>query len=653
MKLATVRITNFKSIEDSESFEIGQTTCLVGKNEAGKTAILTALYRLHPYTSADGSYDRDRDYPRRNLVDFPTLHPDGKARVIVTDWNLEDSDRELLAAVLGPTTAAQLKTLTVSKGYGEDTQTWDFHGFPPELETVRYVVSSSSLHDEEKNQLTGATTIVKLQAAVAALPASDRTAALTERLSKQFARGTAIRAAINALSLPRFLYFSQYQRMPGEVPLTDLQRKQGADQLTDGDRTFLAFCDFAGAPLDQVATLNKFEAMNSRFEGASAKITEQIFKYWSQNRFLRVEFRRTAAEPGDAAPFNVGYIFRTRILNTLHAATVSFDDRSAGFVWFFSFLVVFNQMKKTHGNNVILLLDEPGVSLHAKAQADLLRYFKEKLAPDHQLIYTTHSPFMVPPDDLPSVRTVEDVIVEKPGEVPEVFGTKVRADVLEADRDTLFPLQTALGYEITQSLFIGKNTLVVEGPSDLLYLKTYSEQLRQAGKKGLDPAWTIAPVGGIDKVSAFMSLFGANHLNVAVLVDAASGQKNKVKSLEQQAAVMKRCHVFKIGPYVGRDDADVEDMIGAQGYVDLVNAYYNLAAADKVNLPAGSPPTRVVKFIEEQLRVHPKGIDFDHFAPAEHLMTHRTSLLTQLSDSANALAAFEKLFADVNAALPK
>ena len=106
---------------------------------------------------------------------------------------------------------------------------------------------------------------------------------------------------------------------------------------------------------------------------------------------------------------------RARIYNQLHDMTVPFSDRSAGFVWFFSFLVLFSQVKKRHGN-VIILLDEPGLNLHAKAQGDLLRYFKEKLRPEHQVIYTTHSPFMVPPDDLASVRTVEDVVrVRGPG----------------------------------------------------------------------------------------------------------------------------------------------------------------------------------------------------------------------------------------------
>ena len=48
MKLTKVRITNFQSIHDSTEFDIADVTCLVGKNEAGKTALLKALYRLNP-----------------------------------------------------------------------------------------------------------------------------------------------------------------------------------------------------------------------------------------------------------------------------------------------------------------------------------------------------------------------------------------------------------------------------------------------------------------------------------------------------------------------------------------------------------------------------------------------------------------------------
>ena len=65
MKLVKARVTNFRSIEDSNEFMIGNLTCLVGKNESGKTAMLEALYGLNPYN--DFNYDRNRDYPRKYL----------------------------------------------------------------------------------------------------------------------------------------------------------------------------------------------------------------------------------------------------------------------------------------------------------------------------------------------------------------------------------------------------------------------------------------------------------------------------------------------------------------------------------------------------------------------------------------------------------
>ena len=45
MLLKKVHVTHFQSIKDANEFEIGDITCLVGKNEAGKTSLLKALYR--------------------------------------------------------------------------------------------------------------------------------------------------------------------------------------------------------------------------------------------------------------------------------------------------------------------------------------------------------------------------------------------------------------------------------------------------------------------------------------------------------------------------------------------------------------------------------------------------------------------------------
>ena len=111
--------------------------------------------------------------------------------------------------------------------------------------------------------------------------------------------------------------------------------------------------------------------------------------------------------------------------------------------------------------------------LHGKAQGDLLTYIEKELRPHHQVIYTTHSPFMVDPLHFDRVRLVEDksMDAETPDDIPaEQRGTKVTKDVLAVSDSSLFPLQGALGYELCQTLFVGPNCLIVEGPSDLRYL---------------------------------------------------------------------------------------------------------------------------------------------------------------------------------------
>ncbi|HMJ11855.1 MAG TPA: AAA family ATPase, partial [Polyangiaceae bacterium] len=387
----------------------------------------------------------------------------------------------------------------------------------------------------------------------------------------------------------------------------------------------------------------------AKFEGASNKITAEIFRYWSQNRFLQVQFRLDLAPPKDPAPFNSGRVFRTRIYNQLHLVTVPFDDRSTGFVWFFSFLALFSQVKKRHTGKLILLLDEPGLSLHGKAQGDLLRYFKERLLPNHQVIFTTHSPFMVPPDNLLCARTVEDVVIFREGEQPEVHGTKIGSDVLSTDKDTLFPLQGALGYEITQSLFVGEHTLLVEGPSDLLYLKAMSEELRTRKRTVLDSRWTICPAGGIDKVSAFMTLFGGNRLHVAVLTDFATGQKKKIDDL-RRSELLRKGHVFSADAYSGQAEADVEDLLGAAAYVELVNTCYGLKGKQAVGKAAAG--VRVVNHVEDRFRTLTADVaEFNHYTPSAYLIENRGAFLKGATELDAALDRFEKVFKDLNALL--
>ena len=148
---------------------------------------------------------------------------------------------------------------------------------------------------------------------------------------------------------------------------------------------------------------------------------------------------------------------------------------------------------------LILLLDEPGLNLHALAQSDFLAYI-DKLSESRQTIYSTHSPFMVESDHLDKVRVVEDHLKGRQRSPKSLRGR---------ERISPFPLQPAPGYSIAQNLFISKKNVLIEGPADLLLLQHISALLEQSDKSGLAEG-VFVPVGRLDKLATFIALLGAS-----------------------------------------------------------------------------------------------------------------------------------------------
>ena len=150
------------------------------------------------------------------------------------------------------------------------------------------------------------------------------------------------------------MYFSHYDRMDGQIRLdTFAARKAGQAQppVETGERVFVDFLEYAGTTVNEISTATTYEALNAKCEAASNSITAQLLEYWTQNPDLEIEVRVTKAEPNNASPFNQGVIARARVRNNLHRVSVPFSERSAGFVWFFSFLVKFAQVQKDGGSN--------------------------------------------------------------------------------------------------------------------------------------------------------------------------------------------------------------------------------------------------------------------------------------------------------------
>ena len=659
MKLTKVHITEFQSIQDSTEFKIDDVTCLVGKNESGKTALLKALYRLNPINAEDGNFNVTNDYPSRTKVryrkDVKAERRD-PAQVVQATYALEQDDIAAVQKVFGPKCLKdEAPTVTLCKGYSNklafkglnvDTEATLSHlvraaGLPETItenllakkaqDMMEIFESAEYLHTDDSNQL------------------KDKIRRISESSASDLIFDEILRDCI-----PKFLYFDEYYQMKGQDNLNALKNREAANQLEDSDYPLLGLIDLAGLDLDELINSTRTQDLIAELEDAENELTETILPSWSQNQHLRMKFDIRQALPADPPGMTSGMNIWGRVENTKHNVSTLLGTRSRGFVWFFSFLAWYSKLRQD-GKNLILLLDEPGLSLHAKAQGDLLRYFEEELKPHHQLIYTTHSPFMIDPKRFDRVRIVQDLSIKSKSDdlSDEQQGTKVTTEVLEATADSLFPLQGALGYDLYQTLFIGPNNLVVEGVSDLLYIQTISELLQEKGKKGLSSDWTITPVGGSNKVPTFVALIGAqSQLNVAVLIDFQKRDRQKIENLYKKK-LLKKNQVLTYADFVTSTEADIteadiEDMFDVEFYLQLVNDTFEICLTAG-NLPEGPP--RIVKRIEQYLpdNLLPNGKTFNHYRPARYFHMNIESLKSKLDEPQ--LDRFQKAFDVLNALL--
>ncbi len=644
MRLVSATVQNFRSVEDSGKLTFKQVTCLVGKNESGKTALLKALHKLRPANLRDEKYEPSRDYPKRRWR--PGIAVPAEPPVVTAEWELTPAELATLEAKFGRGSITS-RTVTLRKGYDNISH---FRVSYDEAATAAALLRKAGLAADDFPEGAKTSTLQDLSNTLAGITdKSPNHKLLAERLASAFPDGAAkaVLGVVDKLT-PGFLYFDQYLRLPGEVSVDALLQRRKENRLTDQDQIFLALLALTGTTIEEVHQTGTFEVLNAALRAASNQISEQILQYWTQNLHLNVDVRLDQARPQDPPPFNSGSVFRTRINNARHKAETGFDDRSSGFVWFFSFLVWFNRLRETSGQNFIVLLDEPGLSLHPRAQADLLRYLNEQVAPKCQVVYTTHSPFMIDPDNISSCRTVEDVVVRgrRPGQ-ENPLGTKVGDEVLSADPDTVAPLRRALEYDIARSLFVARHSVLVGGASDVLYLKWFSRQLEKAGKPGLDYRWDICRVGGIERIPGFVSLFKGDGLVIAALVDVREEHK---QDIERARASLGPGRLLTADAFAeGQPEADVEDILGYDFYASLVNRAYNLLPY--LQLPPARPKggaARVAQCVEDHFQTLPAAIpDCDPFTPAEFLFQNDDAGRS-LRGFTNALASFEKLIGELN-----
>ena len=628
MKLASFQVFNYKNTDDSNKINIDpNVTCFVGKNEAGKTALLQALYRLNPVESA--KYDEIRDFPRKRLREYQRnvkLGREESAMVITAIFTLHDKDISTVTERFGKCISPD-KKLSISLRYDGsriigldvDEQKW-----------IKHYTSNSGLTGITAQKAKATKSLETLVTALEECDEDQEAIKCLAYLRKIKVKGLSIEIWSSCLTdrVPKIFFFDDYRIMKGMASLNEITGSHD-----EGIRTLNDLLDLAGVTPQELQNNANYEHHKANLEAIANEITDDVFHYWKQNTSLEVEFD-VHRSPGNNQPGE----FHVRIKNNKHRVTVPFDERSRGFVWFFSFLTTFKKLSDDNPR-MIILLDEPGLNLHASAQADLLRFIEDVLAPHHQVIYTTHSPFMVDPQRFERVRTVEDV---------DDQGVKVSSECLSVDANTVFPLQAALGYSLAQTLFLGPNCLLVEGPSDLLYLHTMSAILSDQGREALSDKWVITPVGGADKLATFVTLIGANELNVTVLMDISSKDTQRVENLVRNNFLTRK-KIIRLNEFTGAKESDIEDLFSDDEYLALVKAAYPHAIDGLAhNIPDKSP--RIVKRIERFFSTHLSTIKFNHFAPSKAGLSE---LGNNVKISSKTLDRFESLFKRINEQLPR
>lgn len=649
MLLKKAKITEFQSILDSGEFEIGDITCLVGKNEAGKTALLQALYRVNPIIENQSTYSVTDDYPRWDVEDY-RLDVEAKKRehstVASVVFELEDDDLNSISEVVGDN-VLQNNELELSRGYDNIL---NFSLSISERMAMKNLIRRHKFTEDLSKKLNACENIAK---AVELLNASEQTEDVTAVLNYlrivQSNGGWVSYIYEHAIEdrLPKFLYFDEYNQMKGCANIEALRARKQNHKLEPSDYPLLGLINRARLNLDELTNPTRTRDLKNRLEGAGNHITKQVVNYWSQNRYLELRFDIRPGQIQDPEGMRQGTNIWCDVYDRKHKVTTELGTRSKGFVWFFSFLAWYGDIKKEN-KKIILLLDEPGLSLHAKAQEDLLRYFDAEVRGANQLIYTTHSPFMVDPSHFDRVRIVQDLGIDSDEDLShDQEGTKVFTEVLDATGDSLFPLQAALGYEIYQTLFIGPNSLVVEGVSDLLYIQTISAILEESGRIGLSTKWTITPVGGADKVPTFVSLIGSQkHLNVAVLVDFQLKDQQSIENLYKRKLLNKK-NVLTFADFIDQDEADIEDIFEPSFYISLVNKEYASSLKKPILVENLNQGVRILQRLEDYFKTYPlQGSNFNHYRPARRLLEEMPGLKEEISEST--LDRFEEIFKRLN-----
>lgn len=588
MRLVKARVQNYRSVIDTGEFEVEKLkTILVGPNEAGKTVVLQALQQLKSPKEI-GGFQPLRDYPRSKYNDITTGKVKPEDITVVTGYfELEDADKALIPEAFHECQYKLYRNLNNS-GYPSlvnAPKLIAYRDIKKSLARMAAHVDKQFTDADESKRPTALLDSICRSISDETVIQGEISASLKEWLdscyllvdesdSTEEARHSELLANVQENSkhdavlktldkrTPVFILFNNYFKVKPTIHLGHLSQRIENNILDDeyydyGNQCLLKLLGFTAKELsdlgntqspqanDHDALKNYRDRLDTRsyqLNAASVRLTNEIRQVWmpNPNRPEADKLKVTAD----------GQYLKVVVEDDL-GVDIELDQRSEGFQWLVSFFIVFFSEAMDKHENAVLLLDEPGMSLHALKQRDF-RETISRLAQKNQTLFTTHSPFLVGPDELDIVRVVEMK--------DRASGTKVHTTITSDDPAGLLPLQEALGYDLAHSLFSQQRNLILEGITDYWYLEATSELLRASNDSTLNDKIALVFANSAGKVVYYATILHAHHLKVAALLDSdAAG--DQAAQQETLVHTLGNKNILRTKDYCSIPKAEIEDLL--------------------------------------------------------------------------------------------
>lgn len=467
----SVKLTNFKSIGDYSEDEIiiePGVTAIIGKNESGKSNIINGLSRILFRSINANAFSANivnrigKQKTNHYVITLKPSHKEYTELGITEDTVITIFSNQYTAKggiikyyldIAAPSVNHLISELEKISSNPFQVRDSDFTNYKNYLLAMK---STDSLNIPAR-----CSALSFIENHISSLPSASR-GIITESLND-------VKAVWNQIvnCLP-FFFFRNADKHLNERYKYDEIEKELKSPRSYPNSLLSDFVKTLDVPVDDFLSASKSGSSPSQItirKRIERKINERINSTFHQ--FYNTE--KVELEIG----FNSGEVVFSVISNS--GESMALFERSNGLRWYLdTYIDILANDLPTR--NVVFLLDEPGTSLHVNAQRELLQFFHHLAANGNQVVYSTHSPFMLDTDQ-DGLHRIRAVVKDAAG-YSRIFKTAYDSRISpDSQNDTLTPIITALGMNLNCTFGPAHNKLniVIEGMSDYIFLQTMAK----------------------------------------------------------------------------------------------------------------------------------------------------------------------------------